>query len=211
MNKLFILLLFLPFGLVAQTPEAGELFGLRSVTTTEMNLVASPTEGTLIYNTDEKAMFYYNGSTWKRTSSPSTIILDRDGGNGLLPTATNTYFDLPLNASNVQVNQGTAFTVVGASEIRINETGIYQLSASLSSTNLPSGGTKFILGARRNGGLIGYLSRGFVTLPSQDFWGTSGTLVYSLTGGDVINIQYVLNAGGANLNVAFANIAITKL
>lgn len=73
---------------MAQTdpPEAGELFGLRSVSTTDMVAVANPFEGTVIYNTTEKAIFYYDGSRWintKRTSSSGTILIEENQVNNL--------------------------------------------------------------------------------------------------------------------------------
>jgi len=211
MRKLLFLLLFAPLALKAQTPEAGELFQIRSVTTIEMNDIDSPVEGTFIYNSDEKTIFFFDGTSWKPSSISSTIILNREGGNNILPTATNTYFDFPINSSHVQVNQGSTYSVTGNGEIQINEDGVYQLSASLSSTNLPAGGTKFILGVFLNGNLIGYLSRGFVNLPSRDFWGTSGTLSYVFSAQDRVRFRYVLNANGATLNAAFINASITKL
>ncbi len=148
---------------------------------------------------------------WELNRVSSTIILNRQGGNNILPTATNTYFDFPINSNHIQVNQGSTYSVTGNGEIQINEDGLYQLSASLSTNNLPAGGTKFILGVFLNGTLIGYLSRGFVTLPSQDFWGTSGTLSYVLSAQDRVRFRYVLNAGGATLNAVFINASISKL
>ncbi|MDN3205826.1 hypothetical protein [Algoriphagus sediminis] len=211
MRKLLFLLLFVPLAVKAQTPEAGELFQIRSVTTSEMNNIDSPVEGTFIYNSDEKVIFFFDGNSWKPNRVSSTIILNREGGNNILPTATNTYFDFPINSSHVQVNQGSTYSVTGNGEIRINEDGIYQLSASLSTSNLPAGNTKFILGVFLNGTLIGYLSRGFVTLPGRDFWGASGTLSYVLSAEDRVRFRYVLNAGGATLNAVFVNASITKL
>ena len=210
--RIFLLfLLLIPFGLIAQTPEAGELFQIRTVTTAEMNAVLTPSTGTMVYNTDVKAIFSFDGSSWRQNTVSSTIILNRGSANNILPTATNTFFDFPLDASHIQVNQGSAFTVVGTGKVRVNETGIYQLSAALSTSNLPAGDRKYIISASRNGSLIGYLSRGSVTLPSGDFWGSSGLLVYSLSAGDVINFRYVINAGGATLNAAFVNASTTKL
>lgn len=142
-----------------------------------------------------------------------TIVLNRlgTGNNTLLPNATNTYFDFPLDATHTQVNTGSNYTVVGNGEIRVLTDGVYLLSASLSTNNMPSGGIKYIIGAFVNGSLIGYLTRGFVTLPSTDWWGGSGVLMYNLQANDVVNMRYVLNNNGNALSARYVNIGITKI
>jgi len=195
----------------AQSPDAQLLVKIEGATTSEINAITGAEEGMLTYDTSEKKLKTYDGINWSTDDTASTIILNRVNGGAILNTATNTYFDLPLTAAHTQVNTGSAFTIVGTSEIRINQDGVYLISAALSTSNMPSGSTKYILAARRNGALIGYLTRGFVTLPNVDFWGASGTLMYQLSTNDVINIQYVINAGGSTLNNIFSNAAITKL
>ena len=75
---------------------------------------------------------------------------------------------------------------------------------------MPSGNTKFIWGLFTNGARHGYLSIGSSSLPSRDFWGTTGVIMYALNANDAVSIEYVLNAGGT-LNANFSNIGITKL
>lgn len=197
----------------AQTLNPQLLLKLNDGTTTEINNTTSAEAGVMAYDSDQKVAKIYDGTTWQAMSTPSrgSIILNRNGGSGILTTADNTYFDMPITASHIQANEGGLFTVVGTGEIRIEQNGIYALSASLSTSNMPVGNTKYILAARRNNSLIGYLSRGSVTLTGPDFWGTSGTITYTLSAGDVINFQYVINAGGSNLNAVFTNASITKL
>ncbi len=197
----------------AQTLNPQLLLKLNNGTTAEINNTTGAEAGVMAYDSDQKIAKIYDGATWQEMSTPSrgSIILNRNGGSGILSTANNTYFDMPINASHIQANEGGLFTVIGTGEIEVAQDGLYTLSASLSSSNMPAGNTKYILAARRNGTLIGYLSRGFVTLPSRDYWGTSGTISYALNAGDRINFQYVINAGGSSLNAVFTNASITKL
>ena len=206
--------LFLFFAFAkAQTLNPQLLLKLNDGTTAEINNTTGAEAGVMAYDSDQKVAKIYDGTTWQVMSTPSrgSIILNRNGGSGILTTANNTYFDMPINASHIQANEGGLFTVIGTGEIEVAQDGLYALSASLSSSNMPAGNTKYILAARRNGTLIGYLSRGFVTLPSRDYWGTSGTISYALNAGDRINFQYVINAGGSSLNAVFTNASITKL
>ena len=197
----------------AQSLDPQLLLKLNEGTTTELNNTTGVEAGVMAYDSDLKVVKVHNGTTWQAMSTPSrgSIILNRNGGSGILTTANNSYFDMPLTTSHIQANEGGLFTVVGTGEIRIEQSGLYALSASLSTSNMPVGNTKYILAARRNNSLIGYLSRGSVTLPGQDYWGTSGTLTYAFNAGDVINFQYVINAGGSSLNAVFTNASITKL
>ncbi|WP_035334456.1 hypothetical protein [Dokdonia sp. PRO95] len=197
----------------AQTLNPQLLLKLNNGTTAEINNTTGAEAGVMAYDSDQKIAKIYDGATWQEMSTPSrgSIILNRNGGSGILTTANNTYFDMPINASHIQANEGGLFTVVGTGKIRIEQDGIYAISASLSTSNMPIGNTKYILAARRNNSLIGYLSRGSVTLTGQDYWGSSGTITYALSTGDVINFQYVINAGGSSLNAVFTNASITKL
>jgi len=214
MKSILLFITLFTVGVIkAQTPDAALLLKLNEASTSDLDNINGAESGMLAYDSTLQTIKVHNGTNWVTTGEKTsgTIILNRNGGNGILPTATNTYFDMPINASHIQANEGGLFTVIGTGEIRIAQDGLYALSASLSTSNMPAGNTKYILAARRNGTLIGYLSRGFVTLPSRDFWGSSGTISYALSAGDVINFQYVLNAGGASLNAVFTNASITKL
>lgn len=69
-------------------PTSDELVLLHNVTTTEMNAIASPSAGSLVYNTTENATFFYTGTVWKkmRSSGDETIVTAGSGitvsGNG---------------------------------------------------------------------------------------------------------------------------------
>lgn len=211
------LLFILVFQYTIAQIDSDNLMGLPVATTAERNAIPVGTinVGSLIYDSDELAIYQFNGTVWERlvAESSRTIVLNRvgSGTNTLLPNATNTYFDFPLNAAHIQVNTGSNYTVIGNGQIRVLSDGVYILTASLSTNNMPSGATKYIIGAFRNGSLIGYLTRGFANLPSSDWWGGSGSLMYNLSANDVIRIRYVLNNGGSALSARYLNIGITKI
>lgn len=216
MRSIYIVFFFLYAYGFSQIDSDG-LMGLPVTTTAQRTAIpiATINQGSLVYDSDELAIYQFNGTIWEKLSADvsRTIVLDRlgTGNNTLLPNATNTYFDFPLDASHTQVNTGSNYTVVGDGEIRVLTDGVYIISASLSSNNMPSGGVKYIIGAFLNGSLIGYLTRGFVTLPSTDWWGASGILMYNLQANDVVNIRYVLNNNGNALSARYVNIGITKI
>ncbi len=192
--------------------DGDAVFSLPKVTNAEMLGVISPNTGSLVYNTDDDSIYKFDGTNWVKTdtaSSLKSVVLNRTGGY-LLPNATNTYFDFPINTAHTQSIDSDTFTVTGNGSIRVLRDGVYMISAELSTSNMPAGDTKYIIGAFRNGGLIGYLTRGSVSLPNRDWWGGTGVLMYNLNANDIIQIRYVLNAG-ETLNGRFMNIGITKI
>lgn len=76
---------------------------------------------------------------------------------------------------------------------------------------MPSGNKKYILALTVNGTLVAYLTRGVSNLPSTDYWGTSGNIMYSITSNDIVRVRYVLNNGGTALNAVFLNFGISRL
>ncbi|WP_299713237.1 hypothetical protein [uncultured Tenacibaculum sp.] len=205
-------LLLLSIALNSQVLSGVPVSGFPSGTTAQIQAITSPVESVITYSTNEKIFYYYNGTNWVPLNNPNSlkvVVLNRTGGY-TLPNATNTYFDFPINGSHIQTIDSDVFTVTGNGKIRVLQSGVYLISAELSTSNMPSGGTKYIIGAFRNGSLAGYLTRGFVTLPSQDWWGGTGVLMYSLNANDEISLRYVLNAG-RTLTGRFINIGVTKL
>jgi len=63
MKYIIILILFaLPHFLMAQVPTAGQLMQLHEVTTAERTSIVSPIEGSIIYDSDQEALFFYTSS-----------------------------------------------------------------------------------------------------------------------------------------------------
>ncbi|MEE2802711.1 MAG: hypothetical protein VX550_11065 [Bacteroidota bacterium] len=191
--------------------DPNSIMGIPTLTTTEINSISNPNEGSIVYNTTDQSLYLRNATSWKKLTvdESKTVILNRNGGS--LPTAINTFYDLPLTNSHVTTINNDYYTISGTSEITILQQGNYLISGELSTTNMPAGDNKYILAVFINGSRRGYLSRGFASIPSRDFWGTTGTIMFSLNANDVINIRYVLNVNGATLNANFSNIGITKI
>lgn len=140
-----------------------------------------------------------------------TLILNRESSIQLTPSPnpTNTFYNLPVNTTHIMDNNPILFQVISNGKIRILQDGFYIISGEISTTNMPSGDTKYILALFINNVRRAYLSRGFASLPSTDYWGTTGVIMYKLNANDVVDIRYVLNANSLNSN--FLNIGITKL
>ena len=60
-----ILLLVLKVGL-AQVPDANLLVNIHAATLAEINAIANPLEGSLVYNSDDKFLYQYTGSSWQK-------------------------------------------------------------------------------------------------------------------------------------------------
>jgi hypothetical protein len=79
--------IIIPFGLLPiilqlnATPLSDELIVLRHATTTEINNIASPIKGSLIFNTDDNQVYERNATDWNRISSDGseTKIVAGDG------------------------------------------------------------------------------------------------------------------------------------
>ncbi|RMB56097.1 hypothetical protein EAX61_15850 [Dokdonia sinensis] len=196
----------------AQSPDARFLTKIQNATTAEINAITGAEEGMLVYDNEVEQLRQYDGTAWNVIEGKkNTVILNRQGGT--LATPNNAFTDFPLSPANVQANVGTAFTVLANGHITINEAGQYLFSGATSTSNLPLGSHKYIIGLWINGTQVAYLSRGFVDIPTNptDFWGTSGTVIYTANAGDDIAFRYVLNNNGNAVNAVFTNAAITKL
>ena len=237
-NFTFLLIFSTNFAQVAigtTTPDDGSAFQIDSqvgafvmprMTQSELENIPTPLEGAMAYNTTTQSLFTFNGSEWirlvKEVATLPTIVLNRAGSTSAfnLQLGTNTYQPLPINSSHIQTNNPNFYTVSNGSTSDLNgritvlQDGVYNITAGVSTSNLPSGQTKYVLGIYLNGtggsNLIGYLSRGSVNLPNVDHWGTSGQFSYSFSANDVIHFRYVLNGTGT-VTGSFINVGITKV
>lgn len=210
----FLVIVVVHYGALNAQISPDALLGVPTATTAEITAIAAPILGNIVYDTTLKNVFQYDGSTWQPLGAKSqTIVLNRSAGgnNNLLVNAKNTYFDMPLDATHEIVNTGATFQTTSNGEVTILKNGTYLISSALSTRDMPAGNTKYILGAFINGTLRGYLARGFASLLGQDYWGTSGTLMYPLDENDTVTIRYVLNNNGNPLDAVFVNIGITKI
>lgn len=69
--------------------SSDELMQIHKVTTAEMNNIISPQAGSLVYNTDEKTIFFYTGNLWKkmRSDGDETVM---HAGSGIVVTGNGT-------------------------------------------------------------------------------------------------------------------------
>ncbi|PRX53234.1 hypothetical protein [Flagellimonas meridianipacifica] len=213
-GTLFFLLLGGLYTSWSQAPSAGDLVKVHNANQTEIGSISNPEDGMLVFNEDTGQINFFSGSSWVAPSNESkTIVLNRasGGNNNLIVNSTNTYYDFPVNATHELSNTGGIYQTLGNGRIRITETGTYFMSAAFSVRDMPSGNTKYIIGIFINGTLRGYLTRGFASLPNQDWWGTSGTIIYPLQANDEVRFRYVVNNNGNPLDAVFVNIGITQL
>ncbi|GAL76700.1 hypothetical protein JCM19275_1374 [Nonlabens ulvanivorans] len=198
-------------GINTDTPDDGSALQIESTTgglapprmnTSQMLSIPTPLEGSIIFN---------NGS-WESKKNNSSVVLNRNfAGSETIPS-NGTFNNLPIGASTSEiVETDTAdFTINGDSSITILKSGIYQISGGISIRSMTAGTHKYILAAFINGSRSGYLSRGYTTLPSSDYWGTSGTVTLKLNANQTITVEFWLNSGSTE-NLDFCNISIVKL
>jgi len=68
MKKIFLYLI-VAVSIEAITPQSDALVVLHNVTTTEMNTITSPPQGSLVFNTDDNLVYERNSTAWRKTSS----------------------------------------------------------------------------------------------------------------------------------------------
>lgn len=219
-------------GINTDTPDASSILDISSpdkglliprMDTAGRNLIASPANSLIVFNTDLNALEINTGTTvapiWSFVKAENnvtpkivTFYGDLSGGTNNISGTDDTFFPIPLGASEVTEINNDVFTVLGDGSVRVEETGSYLINASISVENLPSGDRKYILAVFEGVTRLGYMARGFATIPSgTQFFGASGTFTYFFTAGDVINVRYVFNNGGNSLNGNLIHLGITKL
>ena len=231
MKKILIILLiffsinnFSQVGIGTTTPSNSSILELEStsktfvpprMTTIQMNAIPSPLNGSIIFNSTEDAMYIKTNNGWKSMFfvNNDIILLNKEftSGNNALSTGNNTYYDLPINSTDIIQNDPTTFDVTGNGTIKILKTGVYSIVAGLSISNLPPGNKKHIIAIYINGHLYNYLARGTVNNTTTDEFGFSGSSGITVNAGDVVKIKYVLNNNGVTLDAKYINIGITRL
>lgn len=200
---------------ILQLESTTQAFVPPRMTDTQMLAIASPLNGSMVYNTTFNAMFVRTSGGWKNffETSNAAVVLNKvfSSGNTVVSTGNNSYYNFPLAAADALTIDNSIFSVPSAGKIKVGEAGVYMVTASFSIANMPSGTKKYIIGLYQNGSLVGYLSRGTATLDATDEWGTSGSLSVSAAANDQLELKYVLNNSGTNLEAKIFNIGITKL
>jgi len=129
-NILFFCLLLFSIGISAQAPTAGELIKVHSVTTVEMNAIASPETGSVVYNTEEKRIYQYDGSNWleivvvtptiKALTSNYTLTALDNGKVFTINSSSPTTLTIP---SGLPVGFNISLYQIGNGKMTISESG----------------------------------------------------------------------------------------
>ena len=91
-------------------PLNDELVVLHSVTTSQMNAIASPAIGSLVFNTDDENIYERNATAWKKFSadgSETKIIAGNCAEVSGIGTTTNPYVVKDKNLGETQSSAGT--------------------------------------------------------------------------------------------------------
>ena len=101
--KLFCILLFTTQYVSNAQIDPGLLLGLNVATTTEMNAISGSVTGSMLYNTTDKKVYYYNGTNWV-TPSNDNWLLDGNtavAGTTFLGTKNDVAMDIRSNNTSV--------------------------------------------------------------------------------------------------------------
>jgi hypothetical protein len=84
--------------------DSALLLGLTNATTTEMNTIVGSIEGSLLYNTDDKKVYLFNGTNWVQTNNSNWLMNGNAAVSGsFLGTANDVAMDIRSN--NISVLQ----------------------------------------------------------------------------------------------------------
>ncbi|MGB3605702.1 MAG: hypothetical protein WA775_14940 [Psychroserpens sp.] len=234
----FLLLTTLSFaqvGIGIEVPDPSSILHLEStegglllpkLTTVQRDAITDPANGLTIYNTDVNGIEVNTGTAlapvWdvlttsnNTVSKDLTLYRDLSGGSNNIQGDNDTFYNMPLGTAHVTNINNDIYTVLANGSFRVEESGVYNINASIAVENLRGGDRKFILAIFRGSTRLGYLARGFVGIPgaatNTEFFGTSGTFQYEFNAGDVINIRYVFNNDGTSLNGNLCHIGFSKI
>lgn len=96
--KLIYIALFACIGLSAQI-DPNLILGLTKATTAEMNAIVGSYEGSLLYNTDIKGLYVFNGTAWVKANNDNWLLTGNAAapGTSFLGTTNDTPMDLRTN------------------------------------------------------------------------------------------------------------------
>ncbi len=84
---------------------------------TQMNAIANPVTGLLIYNTDKKGFYAYDGSRWSQESFMPAGTWGADGNKGI--TAANYIGTSNNNDFNIRTNNKQVISVLRSKQVRL--------------------------------------------------------------------------------------------
>lgn len=192
--------------------SSNQAFVTTRVTTSEMNAISNPLEGSFVFNVTEQVPYVYINNVWTKFESNRTPSLFLRRNSGTFTTSTTSEFQLPLNNSNIVENDPAVFSVNNTNgRVTILKDGIYLFASTLSTSNLNAGNKKFYLKLYKNNIAVGNLSATSFNFPSNDFWGGNGVIMINANANDVFDLRYFLNENGTTKTIAILTYNITKL
>jgi hypothetical protein len=102
--KLTYIALFACLGLSAQI-DPNLILGLTTATTSEMNGIVGSYEGSLLYNTDDKNLYVYNGSAWVKSSNDNWLLTGNAATAGSSFLGTTNDVAMELRSNNISTLQ----------------------------------------------------------------------------------------------------------
>lgn len=97
-RTIIIVAFFSLLKLSGQTPTAGDLVGIHNVTTTEMNSISNPVEGSMVFNTTTRSIHFYSNSAWVEIPSVANSYVGAFQITGL---GNQTISGLPFEPSSI--------------------------------------------------------------------------------------------------------------
>ena len=192
--------------------SSNQAFVTTRVTTSEMNAISNPLEGSFVFNVTEQVPYVYINNVWTKFESNRNPALFLRRNSGTFTTSTTSEFQLPLNNSNIVDNDPAVFSVNNTNgRVTILKDGIYLFASTLSTSNLNAGNKKFYLKLYKNNIAVGNLSATSFNFPSNDFWGGNGVIMINANANDVFDLRYFLNENGTTKTIAIVTYNITKL
>ncbi len=137
MRNIYFIYLLITSSTFGVVPQNGELITLHHVTTAEMNAIASPNTGSLVFNGDDNEVYEYNGTTWNNISSDGSetkIVADNCievTGTG---TAANPYIIKDNNLGETKSTAGLGCKQILQSGCQTRD-GIYWINPDGGSTD----------------------------------------------------------------------------
>ncbi len=100
--RLTYIALFACLGVSAQI-DPNLVLGLTQATTAEMNGIVGPYEGSLLYNTDDKNVYVYNGAAWVKSSNDNWLLTGNaaTAGTSFLGTTNDVAMDIRSNNTSM--------------------------------------------------------------------------------------------------------------
>ncbi len=115
-SAILIIFLFAITSLKAQVFPGTPVAGFPSGTTAQITSVPSPVEGTVAYSTDEKILYYYNGTNWVTMNGNGWSLSGNSGttaANFLGTTDTQNLIFRTNNIEALRINQTNQYVGLG--------------------------------------------------------------------------------------------------